>query len=144
MLNVFTLERIFNSTLNIKELEDQILAALQKSRAFDENRKIRQPDGSAPTFRQLVFPPRGFAPVRRSERFLPHGTFLKFGFSGDQWLLQHALNSQAAANPRLATDGLLGPKTRGAVVSFQKRHHLVADGIVGPKTKGKPLPTKLD
>lgn len=33
-----------------------------------------------------------------------------------------------------AVDGIYGPKTRAAVVSFQKKNGLVADGIVGPKT----------
>ena len=33
-----------------------------------------------------------------------------------------------------AVDGIYGPKTRAAVVSFQTKNGLVADGIVGPKT----------
>ena len=31
-------------------------------------------------------------------------------------------------------DGIYGPKTKSAVILFQKRNGLVADGIVGPKT----------
>ena len=31
-------------------------------------------------------------------------------------------------------DGIFGPQTKAAVVSFQSRRNLVADGIVGPKT----------
>ena len=31
-------------------------------------------------------------------------------------------------------DGIFGPKTKAAVISFQKKNGLVADGIVGPKT----------
>lgn len=31
-------------------------------------------------------------------------------------------------------DGVFGPKTKAAVISFQKSHHLTADGIVGPIT----------
>ena len=33
-----------------------------------------------------------------------------------------------------AVDGIYGPKTRAAVISFQRKNGLVADGIVGPKT----------
>lgn len=34
----------------------------------------------------------------------------------------------------LATDGVYGPKTKAAVLDFQRRHGLVADGVVGPRT----------
>lgn len=33
-----------------------------------------------------------------------------------------------------AVDGIYGPKTKAAVIAFQKKNGLVADGIVGPKT----------
>ena len=33
-----------------------------------------------------------------------------------------------------AVDGIYGPKTKAAVVAFQKKNKLVPDGIVGPKT----------
>lgn len=33
-----------------------------------------------------------------------------------------------------SVDGVYGPKTRAAVISFQKKNNLVADGIVGSKT----------
>ena len=35
-----------------------------------------------------------------------------------------------------AIDGVVGPKTRAAVVSYQKTQALVVDGIVGPRTRG--------
>lgn len=34
-----------------------------------------------------------------------------------------------------AVDGIYGPKTREAVIKFQRKNGLVADGIIGPKTK---------
>lgn len=34
----------------------------------------------------------------------------------------------------LHTDGIYGPKTRAAVIRYQKAHHLKADGLVGKKT----------
>lgn len=33
-----------------------------------------------------------------------------------------------------SVDGIYGPKTKAAVIAFQKKNGLVADGIVGPKT----------
>ncbi|NYD78780.1 peptidoglycan-binding protein [Arthrobacter cupressi] len=35
---------------------------------------------------------------------------------------------------RTAQDGLFGPKTKTAIVSFQRSRGLVADGVVGPRT----------
>jgi hypothetical protein len=50
--------------------------------------------------------------------------------------LQTRLNTLNVAQPPLAVDGIFGPKTRAAVVSFQSRTPpLKADGIVGPKTQ---------
>ena len=34
----------------------------------------------------------------------------------------------------MKVDGIFGPKTRAAVVAFQKAHGLKPDGLVGPKT----------
>ena len=48
--------------------------------------------------------------------------------------LQHKLNKIAGAG--LAVDGVFGPKTRTAVLNFQRFFGLAADGIVGPQTWG--------
>lgn len=39
--------------------------------------------------------------------------------------------------PKLATDGIFGPKTRDRVCKFQSRNPLQVDGIVGPKTQAR-------
>ena len=48
--------------------------------------------------------------------------------------LQAALNTHGY---HLTVDGVFGPATEAAVVSFQKQHGLTADGVVGPLTWGK-------
>ena len=49
--------------------------------------------------------------------------------------LQEKLNN-AGADPALVVDGIFGPKTHSAVVSFQGDFGLATDGIVGPITWG--------
>lgn len=48
--------------------------------------------------------------------------------------LQNALN---ALGETLVADGVFGPGTRAAVVSFQARNGLVPDGVVGTATRAK-------
>ena len=45
--------------------------------------------------------------------------------------LQYLLNARGA---KLTVDGVFGPKTKAAVVAFQRAHHLTVDGVVGAKT----------
>jgi murein L,D-transpeptidase YcbB/YkuD len=53
----------------------------------------------------------------------------------DVIILQSQLN-WLGASPKLAVDGIFGPKTQRAVRMFQKGHGLDPDGIVGMKTRG--------
>ena len=45
--------------------------------------------------------------------------------------LQYLLNARGA---KLTVDGVFGAKTKAAVVSFQRAHHLTADGVAGGTT----------
>lgn len=47
--------------------------------------------------------------------------------------LQSALNDHGAS---LAVDGVFGPRTHSAVVSYQSANGLLVDGVVGPETRG--------
>lgn len=49
-------------------------------------------------------------------------------------LIQQQLNAKAGAG--LVVDGIFGPKTRAAVVAYQRSRGLLVDGIVGPQTWG--------
>lgn len=81
------------------------------------------PAKSAPT------PPVG--PPKWPGRFLKLASPLMRG-SDVRWV-QQRLNAHGAG-PKLMVDGQYGPKTRDAVVVFQKRQHLATDGIVGKLT----------
>lgn len=48
--------------------------------------------------------------------------------------LQTLLNSRVVPSPKLATDGVFGPRTRAAVERFQRASWLSEDGRVGPCT----------
>jgi peptidoglycan hydrolase-like protein with peptidoglycan-binding domain len=57
------------------------------------------------------------------------------GSSADTRLVQEKLNSFPSALPKLAEDGIFGPKTRARTMEFQTQNGLVADGIVGSRTR---------
>ncbi|MCL2696384.1 MAG: peptidoglycan-binding protein, partial [Clostridiales bacterium] len=69
------------------------------------------------------------------------GTPLRLGSRGsDVRLIQTFLNDIRVVHPGLpqvAVDGIFGPQTQAAVISFQSRFGLVPDGIVGPLTWNK-------
>jgi hypothetical protein len=61
------------------------------------------------------------------------GPSLSIGDRGQQVRrLQEALN---ARGENLTADGIFGPATHTAVISFQARNGLTPDGIVGPRTR---------
>ena len=49
--------------------------------------------------------------------------------------VQRALNALGFAQPPLVVDGIIGPKSKAAVIAFQQAHGLTVDGIPGPQTK---------
>lgn len=71
---------------------------------------------------------------------------LSYGSSGQAVVeLQTALNRRSPTSlPRLGLDGIFGPKTLARVREFQGGAGLVADGIVGPKTWGALESVKPD
>jgi len=69
----------------------------------------------------------------------PTATLPPSTLTDDVWL-QTRLNLYGA---KLIVDGIIGPKTKAAVIHFQKNHALTPDGIAGPLTRlalAKPLP----
>ena len=60
---------------------------------------------------------------------------LKIGSKGDYVVI--AQGRLVVAGYDIVVDGNFGPKTKQAVIQFQKDHGLVADGVIGPKTWAK-------
>lgn len=59
---------------------------------------------------------------------------MKIGTKGDSVRqLQQKLNA-AGAKPKLDPDANFGPKTKAAVIEFQRRHGISAIGVAGPRT----------
>jgi peptidoglycan hydrolase-like protein with peptidoglycan-binding domain len=65
------------------------------------------------------------------------GRILKQGMYGNGIdIVQHALNNESpSALPRLAVDGIFGPKTDARVREFQRNRRLNPDGVVGRNTR---------
>ena len=62
-------------------------------------------------------------------------TILNSGSTGDDvQTVQEEMNEHTSHS--LTIDGIYGPKTREAVISFQEKNDLQVDGIVGPETAG--------
>lgn len=67
---------------------------------------------------------------------------LKYGMTGHDvhdmqvWLVRSGIMKKAKPGQPPAIDGVFGRSTHGAVVAFQKAHHLNADGVAGPTTLG--------
>ena len=59
---------------------------------------------------------------------------LRIGSSGPDVVGLQAELNRAGADPRVEADGRFGPRTRAAVLEFQRNNGLDADGVVGPLT----------
>ncbi|MFF4163319.1 peptidoglycan-binding protein [Streptomyces sp. NPDC001741] len=64
---------------------------------------------------------------------------LKSGSQGAD--VRSAQRLLTASGYTLEADGAFGPKTRSAVIAFQRSRSLVADGVIGPKTWSKLIRT---
>jgi peptidoglycan hydrolase-like protein with peptidoglycan-binding domain len=56
--------------------------------------------------------------------------------SNDTAFVQRALNLSTRFTPKLAVDGIFGPRTAERVKQFQGARRLAPDGVVGPATLG--------
>ena len=60
------------------------------------------------------------------------GSMLRKGGKGDA--IRELQQRLIAAGHNISADGDFGPKTRAAVIAFQRNHGLTPDGVVGPQT----------
>lgn len=61
-------------------------------------------------------------------------TFLAEGASGALVLAMQKILNRKGLSPKIAEDGVFGPKTVSALKHFQKRRAITIDGIAGPET----------
>ena len=83
-------------------------------------------------FLASIFSPKAKNPEAPTMTKLPSGSLgsvtMREGSLGDKVkVLQRFLG--------IKDDGVFGPKTKAAVIAYQKANGLVADGVVGPKTR---------
>ena len=85
----------------------------------------------------VTVPQVNFTPTRSvlTRKKPPTPTVLRERSQGEKVRkLQQLLNSRVTPRPDLAADGIFGPLTREAVVTFQRSQKIAPDGIVGPQT----------
>lgn len=58
-----------------------------------------------------------------------------------QATLNRLADAGMPSQPKIAVDGLFGPRTKTATHIFQRWVHITADGIVGPKTRAMAATT---
>ncbi|WP_415536683.1 peptidoglycan-binding domain-containing protein [Dehalobacter sp. 4CP] len=66
-------------------------------------------------------------------RTLTEPAFLKVGSRGPEVATLQSILKELGYAPGMA-DGVFGPKTREAVIAFQRDYELIPDGIAGPQT----------
>lgn len=101
---------------------ETLQTSFEAFKARERNRKVIRLD-------EIVITPR----TRKRRKLAPANG----GPPAVKWLtgVQYRLNAAGFAAGEV--DGLMGPKTRGAVESFQHAYKLRVDGIPGPKTQAK-------
>jgi len=91
----------------------------------------------AHAFNDLGETKKAYALIERMTLFhgIPLFGFELYGFGTDYVAVQKKLNA-LGAHPELTTDGIWGPKSKAALIAYQKSKGLTADGIPGPITLG--------
>jgi hypothetical protein len=105
----------------IRRSLDEFAEATVKGLAAYSGRAYKAPGTKPPAPPATPLPARPMPLLRRGS------------VGGAVRTLQAALN-KAGASPRLAVDGVFGPRTLTEVKDFQRKKRLVVDGIVGPRT----------
>ncbi len=133
-----------SSSTFVRDVEDSLMGCLNRSRAFSPNAPDALGGGPEMTVRQRLFPPLWHVPqaAKMLPAFAASAAQLVIGTSGAMvGVLQQLLNTKDVPDFMLSTDGQFGPKTLSGVQAFQKSRHLKVDGIVGPKTKNALVTT---
>ncbi|AHF10560.1 MULTISPECIES: peptidoglycan-binding protein [Dehalobacter] len=75
----------------------------------------------------------GPATIAALNRTLTEPAFLKVGSRGPEVATLQSILKELGYDPGM-DDGVFGPKTREAVIAFQRNYGLTQDGIAGPQT----------